>query len=81
MTEFSEIVENQRILIEAEEWGDGIRYIHANNGIVETKYQNGDMHYEDTKTAKKWTVYANHYQGTLVQKFMKWVADRRHYGK
>ena len=80
MTEFSEIVENQRILMEAEEWGAGIKYIHANNGIVETKYQNGDMHYEDTKTARKWTVYANHSQGTLVQRFIKWVTDRSHYG-
>ena len=80
MTEFSEIVENQRILMEAEEWGAGIKYIHANNGIVETKYQNGDMHYEDTKTARKWTVYANQSQGTLVQRFIKWVTDRSHYG-
>ena len=80
MTEFSEIVENQRILMEAEEWGAGIKYIHANNGIIETKYQNGDMHYEDTKTARKWTVYANHSQGTLVQRFIKWASDRSHYG-
>jgi hypothetical protein len=80
MTEFSEIVENQRILMEAEEWGAGIKYIHANNGIVETKYQNGDMHYEDTKTARKWTVYANQSQGTLVQRFIKWASDRSHYG-
>ena len=80
MTEFSEIVENQRILMEAEEWGAGIKYIHANNGIIETKYQNGDMHYEDTKTARKWTVYANQSQGTLVQRFIKWASDRSHYG-
>ena len=80
MTEFSEIVENQRILMEAEEWGAGIKYIHANNGIIETKYQNGDMHYEDTKTARKWTVYANQSQGTLVQRFLKWVTDTSHYG-
>ena len=81
MTEFTDKVETRRILMEAEEWGDGVKYIHANNGIIETKYQNGNVHYEDTKAAKKWTVYANHSQGTLVQKFMKWVADRRHYGK
>ena len=80
MTEFSEIVENQRILMEAEEWGAGIKYIHANNGIIETKYQNGDIHYEDTKTARKWTVYATHSQGTLVQRFIKWASDRSHYG-
>ena len=80
MTEFSEIVENQRILMEAEEWGAGIKYIHANNGIIETKYQNGDMHYEDTTTHRKWRVSANQSQGTLVQRFIKWVTDRSHYG-
>jgi hypothetical protein len=80
MTEFTDIVEKQRILMEAEEWGNGVKYIHANNGIIETKYQNGNVHYEDTKTARKWTVYANHSQGTLVQRFIKWASDRSHYG-
>ena len=60
--------------------GSYVKHIHANNGIIETKYQNGDMHYEDTKTARKWTVYATHSQGTLVQRFIKWVTDRSHYG-
>ena len=46
MTEFSEIVENQRILMEAEEWGAGIKYIHANNGIIETAFNNGDIQYD-----------------------------------
>ena len=80
MTEFSDIVEKQRILMEAEEWGNGVKYIHANNGIIETKYQNGDMHYEDTTTHRKWRVSANQSQGTLVQRFLQWAADRSHYG-
>jgi hypothetical protein len=75
MTEFSDKVETRRILMEAEEWGNGVKYIHANNGIIETKYQNGDMHYEDTKTHRKWTVSANHSQGTLVEKFRRWLSD------
>ena len=81
MTEFTDRVEKQRVLMEAEEWGNGVKYIHANNGIIETKYQNGNAHYEDTKTHRKWTVYANHSQGTLVQRFLKWVSDRSHYGE
>ena len=80
MTEFTEKVENRRILMEAEEWGSGVKHIHANNGIIETAYQNGNVHYEDTKTGRKWTVYANHSQGTIVEKFRKWLSDRKQHG-
>ena len=81
MTQYSNQVEEVRLRQEAEEWANGIKYIHANNGIIETKYQNGDMHYEDTKTNRKWTVFANHSKERLVQKFVRWIADRSHYGK
>ena len=81
MTEYTDKVERQRILMQAEECGKGVRYIHANNGIIETAYQNGDVHYQETKTGKKWTVYANHSQGTIVERFLRWVSDGSHYGK
>ena len=81
MTQYSNIVEEVRLKNEAEKWGKGIKYIHANNGIIETKYQNGNIHYEDTKTHRKWTVFANHSKERLVQKFVRWIADRSHYGK
>ena len=81
MTQYSEKVEEIRLKQEAEEWANGIKYIHANNGIIETKYQNGNVHYEDTKTNRKWTVFANHSKEKLVQKFVRWIADRSHYGK
>jgi hypothetical protein len=81
MTQYSEKVEEIRLKQEAEEWANGIKYIHANNGIIETKYQNGNVHYEDTKTNRKWTVFANHSKERLVQKFVRWIADRSHYGK
>ena len=45
MTEYTDKVEKQRILMEAEEWGSGVKHIHANNGIIETAYQNGNVHY------------------------------------
>tara|TARA_Y100000310_G_scaffold242370_1_gene246523 strand:+ start:88 stop:339 length:252 start_codon:yes stop_codon:yes gene_type:complete len=80
MTEFTDRVEKQRILMEAEEWGSGVKHIHANNGIIETAYQNGNVHYEDTKTGRKWTVYSNHSQGTIVEKFRKWLSDRKGHG-
>jgi len=81
MTQYSDIVEEVRLKNEAEKWGKGIKYIHANKGIIETKYQNGNIHYEDTKTSRKWTVFANHSKEKLVNKFIKWVIDRSHYGK
>ena len=49
MTEYTDLVEEKRILLEAEKWGKGVRYIHANNGVVETAFQNGDIHYKETK--------------------------------
>ena len=81
MTEYTDKVERRRILMEAEEWGSGVKHIHANNGIIETAYQNGDVHYEDTTTHRTWTVYANQSQGTIVERFLKWASDRSHYGK
>jgi hypothetical protein len=77
MTEYTEQVENRRILMEAEKWGNGVKYLHMNKGITEIKYQNGDVHYEETKTGKKWKKYANHSQGTIVEKFRRWLADAR----
>ena len=46
MTEFEDQVEKQRQLMKVEEWGKGVKYIHANNGIIETKFNNGDIQYD-----------------------------------
>ena len=46
MTEFEDQVEKQRQLMKAEEWGKGVKYIHANNGIIETAFNNGDIQYD-----------------------------------
>ena len=46
MTEYTEQVEKQRQLQDAEKWGKGVRYIHVNNGIIETKFNNGDIQYD-----------------------------------
>ena len=40
MTEYTERVERERNKQAAEKWGKGVRYIHANNGVIETKYNN-----------------------------------------
>ena len=75
MTEYTDKVEKQRILMEAEEWGSGVKHIHANNGIIETAYQNGDVHYEETKEGgKSWTVYAEE-PTNLIDQFLRWRAS------
>ena len=37
MTEYKELVEETRVRLQVEEWAKGIKYIHANNGVIETK--------------------------------------------
>ena len=34
MTQYSDKVEEVRLKQQAEEWGKGVKYIHANNGII-----------------------------------------------
>ena len=49
MTEYYDLVEKERTRLQQEEdvkkWAKGIKYIHANNGVVETKFNNGDIEY------------------------------------
>ena len=78
MTQYSDKVQEVRLRQEAEDWGKGIKYIHANNGIIETAYQNGNIHYKETKTGRGWTVYSQE-PTSLVDKFIKWKSDG--YGK
>ena len=72
MTEFKELVEEARVRLQVEEWAKGIKYIHANNGVIETKYNNGDVHYEETKEGgRSWTVYKNLPKEALLDRFLK----------
>lgn len=72
MTEFKDLIEETRLKLQAEEWSKGIKYIHANNGIIETKYNNGDMHYEETKEGgRSWTVYKNLPKQSLINRFLR----------
>ena len=77
MTEYTDKVEEQRQLQQAEKWGKGVKYIHANNGIIETKFNNGDIQYNrDGRISwhrEKPT------RETLVSKFNRAVADMRRY--
>ena len=72
MTEYKELVEETRVRLQVEEWSKGIKYIHANNGIIETKYNNGDVHYQVNKEGgKSWTVYKNLPKETLLNRFLR----------
>ena len=77
MTQYSDKVEEVRLKQDAEEWGKGIKYIHASNGIVETAYYNGDVHIQENwEGGKSWTIYAEEPRN-LVDKFLRWRATYR----
>ena len=72
MTEYTDIVEQARLKQEAEEWAKEVKYIHANNGVIETAYNNGDIHYRETKEkGKSWTVSKNLSTKQTVFQYLK----------
>jgi len=76
MTEYSDIVEKERerfrIEKEAKRWAQGVKYIHLNNGVIETKYNNGDVHYEETKEeGKSWTIFRDLDLKKIIEKFIR----------
>jgi hypothetical protein len=52
MTEYNEQVEKARERLEREQRWRQIKYIHANNGVVETKLRDGTSIREDTASGK-----------------------------
>ena len=73
MTEYTEEVEKQRQLQDAEKWGKGIKYIHTNNGIIETVFNNGDIQY-DRDGRISWHREKSTRE-TLIDKFNRFVTD------
>ena len=71
MTEYTEKVERQRLLQEVAEWSKGIKYIHVNNGVVETKFNSGDIEYIDATTVKKTWKRKRATKRTLINKFLR----------
>ena len=74
MTQYSDEVQKVRIQQAAEEWGEGVKYIHANEGIIETAFNNGNIHFKDSKNGRGWTVYPQK-PTSLIDKFLKWKSD------
>ena len=77
MTQYKEQVEEYKAKMEAEEWGKRVKYLHASNGILEVAYNNGEVHFEETATGKKWIEGQADSKKTLIQRFEKFMADVR----
>lgn len=74
MTQYSDRVAKVRLQQEAEDWGKGVKYLHVNDGIIETKYMNGDIHYEENwEGGKSWTIFAEE-PTNLIDQFLRWRA-------
>tara|TARA_R110001592_G_scaffold3579_1_gene20609 strand:- start:148 stop:390 length:243 start_codon:yes stop_codon:yes gene_type:complete len=78
MTQYNELIKRKAKELEAEEWGNQVKYIHASNGIMEIAYNNGLKRFEECKPdGKKWTEGHRESKDSLFQSFGKWIADQR----
>ena len=72
MTEYKESVEERYKKLQAEKWGKQVKSILGDKGIIETRFNNGDVHYEENKEGgKSWTVYKNLPKKSLLNRFFK----------
>ena len=54
MTQYDDKVKEHKEKLAVEEWGKQVKYLHINNGIIELAFNNGNKHFEETSTGKKW---------------------------
>ena len=73
MTQYKDKVAKHKAKIEAEEWGRQVKYIHACNGIFEVAYNNGEKHFEETATGKKWKTGIDYTDETLMERFERYL--------
>ena len=82
MTEYTEQVEAVRLQQQLKEYAKGVKYIHANEGVIETKYNSGDIHYEYTRGPKKGKTEWHRENATkqdLLSKMYRALSDARSY--
>ena len=81
MTEYSELVEKRRLELsqqaELEDWAKRVKHVHYNNYIEEAVCNNGDVHYTDVRTDRKWTVFARVSTDRLTQRMKREKNDRK----
>ena len=73
MTEYTERVERERNRQAAEKWGKGVRYVHANNGVIETKFNNGDIKFETRQKSGKYKTHWHREKLTKDSLITNWV--------
>ncbi len=75
MTEYTEEVERQRLLNDALEWGHGVKYIHFNNGIEETRFNNGSYKMTNPKTGHVDWFTIDEKPQSLIDRFQRAMSD------
>ena len=75
MTQYKDKVAEHKAKLEAEEWGKQVKYLHASGGILEVAYNNGEKHFEETATGKKWKTGVDSSKENLIDKFARYMAD------
>tara|TARA_R110000764_G_scaffold52568_4_gene114461 strand:+ start:820 stop:1074 length:255 start_codon:yes stop_codon:yes gene_type:complete len=76
MTEYDYKVELQRERIGYDEWRNGVKYLHVNNGCIETAFNDGRVMVEDCRTGKITNKYPEGYMGnnwksSIINSFKK----------
>ena len=79
MTQYTETVQAHKDKTEAEEWGKNIKYIHANEGVIETAFNNGDIKYETRVDGKYKTTWFRKKieEESLISAWGRWVIDMK----
>tara|TARA_R100001443_G_scaffold95124_1_gene101596 strand:+ start:228 stop:485 length:258 start_codon:yes stop_codon:yes gene_type:complete len=75
MTQYKDRVAEQKERLAAEAWGKQVKYLHAYNGILEVAYNNGEKHFEETKSGRKWQTGIDYDKDSLVEKFNRFMND------
>tara|TARA_Y100001949_G_C15677321_1_gene196603 strand:+ start:121 stop:375 length:255 start_codon:yes stop_codon:yes gene_type:complete len=77
MTEYTKKVEKERARLkqaeELKQWALGVKYIHLNNGIMETAFNNGDIEY--SQSGKIWWHKEKLPKKTLFDRFQRAMSD------
>ena len=74
MTQYNELIKRKAKELEAEEWGNQVKYIHANNGVMEIAYNNGLKRFEECKPdGKQWTEGKRETKDSLFTSFGKFI--------
>ena len=76
MTEYTHLIEEAKQQEAFREWRNYPRYIHAQNGKIEIKYQDGRTEIENTSTGQKTYNFPKGYEGQpykekLFDRFLK----------